>query len=47
MIYHDGWYYLLGTHGSCCARCRIPVTTSASDVQKMSPVHFWTTMALT
>jgi arabinan endo-1,5-alpha-L-arabinosidase len=18
MIYHDGWYYLLGTHGSCC-----------------------------
>ena len=19
MIYHDGWYYLLGTHGSCCA----------------------------
>ncbi len=20
MIYHDGWYYLLATHGSCCAR---------------------------
>jgi len=19
MIYHDGWYYLLATHGSCCA----------------------------
>lgn len=19
MIYHDGWYYLLDTHGSCCA----------------------------
>ncbi|MEO8887586.1 MAG: family 43 glycosylhydrolase [Mucilaginibacter sp.] len=19
MIYHDGWYYLLGTHGTCCA----------------------------
>src|SRR5204863_212597 len=18
MIYHDGWYYLLATHGSCC-----------------------------
>ena len=18
MIYHDGWYYLLGTHGTCC-----------------------------
>lgn len=18
MIYHDGWYYLLVTHGSCC-----------------------------
>ena len=18
IIYHDGWYYLLGTHGSCC-----------------------------
>ena len=18
MMYHDGWYYLLGTHGSCC-----------------------------
>jgi arabinan endo-1,5-alpha-L-arabinosidase len=20
MIYHDGWYYLLATHGSCCRR---------------------------
>jgi len=20
MIYHDGWYYLLATHGSCCNR---------------------------
>ena len=19
MVYHDGWYYLLATHGSCCA----------------------------
>jgi arabinan endo-1,5-alpha-L-arabinosidase len=19
LIYHDGWYYLLGTHGTCCA----------------------------
>ena len=19
MMYHDGWYYLLGTHGTCCA----------------------------
>lgn len=19
LIYHDGWYYLFGTHGSCCA----------------------------
>ena len=20
MIYRDGWYYLLGTHGTCCLR---------------------------
>ena len=29
MIFRDGWYYLLVTHGSCCAGANSSATTSA------------------
>jgi hypothetical protein len=42
MIYHEGWYYLLVTHGSCC-RGADSGTTFASDARRMLQDHSSTT----
>jgi arabinan endo-1,5-alpha-L-arabinosidase len=34
MIYHDGWYYLLVTHGSCCRGARLGLRHSCRSCEE-------------
>ena len=41
MIFHEGWYYLLATHGSCCRGA----DSGAWAAPGRSPAHSWITWA--
>ena len=45
MIYHDGWYYLLATHGSCCAGANSGYNIRVGRSRRACTVPTWTIWA--